>query len=237
MTRVSRRFPLLAVAVAWLVACAPAPTTTPTDIPRLTDAPSKSPSVATTVADSANGISFERPTSWTRWRPNQHDPINDGPLIYLSTDPLLAACATATDTTANPPDTQGRACAWPISSLSEDGVFVNWVTSRILVPRPNAGEVIAMNGERGRLQTERPGSCAEIGADETISVWVPIGQPTPLSNVWVVACLRGPDMATAEGQVRAMLASAVLGISTTGGQFPMSLDTLTSNARWALQRG
>jgi hypothetical protein len=51
---------------------------------------------------------------------------------------------------------------------------------------------------------------SRIGADETISVWVPIGQPTPLSNVWVVACLRGSDLGTAEAQLRAMLASAVL---------------------------
>lgn len=125
MIRLSRRSLLLALAAAWLVACAPVPTTTPTDTflqtASPTDAPSNSPSVATTVADSANGISFERPNTWTRWQPNQHNPINDGPLIYLSTDPLLAACATATDTTANPPDAQGRACAWPLTSLSANG--------------------------------------------------------------------------------------------------------------------
>ncbi|MEK6720274.1 MAG: hypothetical protein AABZ33_06330 [Chloroflexota bacterium] len=215
MPRRSRRFLLLALAAASLAACAPAPTTTLTDTllqtASPTDAPSDSPSVATTVPDAANGISFERPVQWTRWQPNQHNPINDGPLIYLSTDPVLAACATAADATANPPDAQGRACAWPLTSLSANGVFVNWLTSRILDPRPSAGEAIAMNGENARLQTERPGSCAKIGADETISVWVPIGQPTPLSNVWVVACLRGPDLATTEAQLRAMLASAVLG--------------------------
>ncbi len=163
------------------------------------------------MTDAANGISFERPVQWTRWQPNQHHPTTDGPLIYLSTDPLLPACATVPDATALPPDAQAQACAWPLTSLSADGVFVNWLTSRILDPRPSAGEVIAMNGESARLQTERPGSCAEIGANETISVWVPIGQPTPLSNVWVVACLRGPDLATAKAQLRAMLASAVLG--------------------------
>jgi hypothetical protein len=214
MIRVSRGSLLLALAAAWLIACAPAPTTTPTNTilqtASPTDAPSNSLSVTTTVADSANGISFERAATWTRWQPNQHNPIKDGPLIYLSTDPLLPACATTPNATANPPDAQGRACAWPLTSLSPNGVFVNWLTSRILDPRPSAGEVIAMNDESARLQTERPGSCAEIGADETISVWVPIGQPTPLSNIWVVACLRGPDLVTAEAQLRAMFSSAVL---------------------------
>jgi hypothetical protein len=215
MIRAMRRVLVLAIAAAWLVACAPVPTTTPTDTLQQTasptDAPSDSPSVATTVTDAANGISFERPAHWMRWEPNQHSAINDGPLIYLSTDPLLPACATAPNATANPPDAQGRACSWPLTSLSANGVFVNWLTTRILDPRPSTGEVIAMDGETTRLQTERPGSCGKIGADETISVWVPRGQPTPLSNVWVVACLRGPDLATGEAQLRAMLASAVLG--------------------------
>ena len=68
-----------------------------------------------------------------------------------------------------------------------------------------------MNGGITRLRIERPGSCAKVGADETISLFVPIGQPTPLSNVAVVACLRGPELAAAEAQVRAMLVSAGVG--------------------------
>jgi hypothetical protein len=173
-------------------------------------APSRSPieSTSLTVTDAAHGISFERPVTWTRWQPNEHDPINDGPLIYLSTDPLLPACATAADATPNPPGAQGWACDWPLTSLSSNGVFVNWLNKRLLESMPSAGEVLLMNGESARLQIERPGSCAQIGGDETISVLVPIGQPTPLSNVAVVACLRGPDVATAAAQLRALLASA-----------------------------
>ena len=68
-----------------------------------------------------------------------------------------------------------------------------------------------MNGDKARLQIARPGTCRAIGADETISVLVPIGQPNPWSNIAVVGCLRGPDLATAEAQVRAMLASATVG--------------------------
>ena len=127
MIRASRHVLLLALAAAWLVACAPAPTTTPTDTllqtasPTVT--PSDSPSAATTVTDAANGISFERPANWTRWQPNQHQPWVGGPLIYLSTDPLLPTCATFPEASPNPPDARGMACAWPLTSLSANGVF------------------------------------------------------------------------------------------------------------------
>jgi hypothetical protein len=215
MIRVSRCYLLLAVTAVWLTACAPAPTpsATPVASPSAPSSasPSSSAAVATAVADAANGISFQRPATWTRWQPNQSNPINGGPLIYLSTDSLLPTCATAPEASPNPPDARGMACDWPLKSLSPNGVFVYWVNKRILAPLPSAGEVIPMNGESARLQIERPGSCAQIGADETISVRVPIGQPTPLSNVAVVACLRGPDLAAAEAQVRAMLASATVG--------------------------
>ena len=162
------------------------------------------------MADFADGISFERPSAWTRWQPNDHDPINDGPWAYLSTDPLLAACATRPPAAPNPPDARGRACDWPLASLSPNGVLVSWINTRILLPLPTAGDVVDLGGEHARLQLARPGSCAAVGADETLSVLVPIGQPTPLSNLAVVACLRGPDLATAEAQVRAMLASATV---------------------------
>jgi hypothetical protein len=143
-----------------------------------------------------------------RWQPNGHDPINDGPLVYLGTDPLLGACAVAPGASPNPPDKQGRACRWPLTTLSPNGVFVDWLTTRILGRLPTTGEPIAMNGGRGWIEIERPGSCQEIGGDETLSVWVPIGQPTPWSNIAVLACLRGPDLAAEEAQVRAMLRSA-----------------------------
>ena len=214
MIRLSRCSLLLAVAAVWLTACAPAPTSSPTPIASPSAPSSASPtvlaSVATTVTDAANGISFQRPATWTRWQPNQSNPINGGPLIYLSTDPLLPTCATAPEASPNPPDARGMACEWPLTSLLPNVVFASWVNRRILAPLPTAGEVIPMNGETARLQIERPGSCGVIGADETISVLVPIGQPTPLSNVAVVACLRGPDLATTEAQVRTMLASATV---------------------------
>src|SRR5436190_11446 len=84
----------------------------------------------------SNRISFERPAAWTRSQPNQHSPITGGPLIYLSTDPLSAACAVTPVATPNPPDSQGRACDWPLKALAPNGVLVSWINNRILAPLP-----------------------------------------------------------------------------------------------------
>ena len=126
----------------------------------------------------------------------------------MSTDPLLPTCATTPRASPNPADSQGRACDRPLEELAPNGVLVTWLTTRILVPLPSAGDAVEVNGATGRLEIETPGSCAAVGADETLNVFVPLGQPKPWSNIAMVACLRGPDLAGAEAQVRAMLASA-----------------------------
>jgi hypothetical protein len=176
--------------------------------PEPTTAPPTPPPTLAWVVDQSSGISFERPSNWARWQPNHHNPINDGPLIYLSSEPLLPDCAVAPSATPNPPDAQGRACDWPLASLAPNGVLITWLTTRILQPLPTAGEVVDVNATTAHLQVDKPGGCVAVGADETLELLVPIGQPTPESNIAMVACLRGPDLATSEAQVRAMLASA-----------------------------
>jgi hypothetical protein len=208
--RIRRSGPLSIVAV-FAVACSAAATVPPSGSPSPTPSSTSLPtshSAAADVTDAANGITFDRPASWTRWLPNAHDPITDGPLIYLSTDPLLPTCATTPPATPNPADARGRACDWPLGKLAPNGVLVTWLTTRILAALPSAGDPVEVNGATGRLQIEKPGSCSAVGADETLDVLVPIGQPKPWSNIAVLACLRGPDLATSEEQVRAMLASA-----------------------------
>jgi hypothetical protein len=100
------------------------------------------------------------------------------------------------------------ACHWPLAQIEPNGVLVTWYTSRILDPLPTEGDPLTVNGAPTRWRVERPGGCVEIGADETVAVAIPIGQPTPLSNISVLTCLRGPDLASAEAKVKAMLESA-----------------------------
>ena len=131
-----------------------------------------------------------------------------GPVVYLSTDPLKAACAVAPGASPNPVDTTGE-CGWPLDRLSAGGVFVEWIADRILQPMPTSGTRIQMASGATVLVTERPGPCAAVGADETITAAIPVGQPSSLSNMSIVACIRGPDLATKEAQVRALFESSI----------------------------
>lgn len=198
---------VMACTVLLLMACSVNPSPHPTVTASASAAPSSS-QVASTVMDAVAGLTFERPNTWIPWQPNLHAPITDGPLLYLSTEPLQAGCAVAMGANPNPPDGGGQACEWPLSTLPADGVFVEWINGRILTQLPTTGEAVAMNGSTARIQTERPGSCAAMGADETMVVLVPTSVSTTMSNLAVVACLRGPDLAASEAQVRAMLTSA-----------------------------
>jgi len=85
-----------------------------------------------------------------------------------------------------------------------------WINSRILQPLPSTGPVVVTNGAEARWDVTQPGECSAVGGDETITVAVPIGQPSPLTNVVFVACLRGPNLAESEAAVRAMVESAQL---------------------------
>jgi hypothetical protein len=192
-------------AVLAVAACAPAPTPS-TSVPPPTDVADAVPARETAL-EFSHGIAFERPTAWAMWQPNLFDPMGGGPLIYLSTDQLRASCAVAPEASPNPADDQGFACDWPLDAISPNGVLVTWATGRVLQPIPTKGEPIEIDGQPARIQVDKPGACKAVGADETIDVWVPIGQPTPLSNLGVFACLSGPDLASAEAQFTAMLRS------------------------------
>ena len=185
------------------------PATAEPSNPLVTFTPGGTPA-STTVHDRAAGFEFDRPESWAVWQPNQHAPTTGGPLLYLSTDPLLPACAVAPSASPNPADANGAACEWPLNELQPGGVLAMWETTRILQPLPTDGPVVQTNGAEARWKVSTPGACAAVGADETVTVAVPIGQPSPLSNIVFVACLRGPDLSSSEGEIRALLETARL---------------------------
>jgi hypothetical protein len=60
------------------------------------------------------------------------------------------------------------------------------------------------------VKVSRPGSCAAIGADETIEAVMDAGPSAEAAFYGFTACLRGPGLVRAAARAQAMLRSAVI---------------------------
>ncbi len=96
-------------------------------------------------------------------------------------------------------------CSDPIEVLSVGGVLVSWQigskpTGGPDVPQPNT----TVDRRSAHLAISRPGDCARLGGQETITV--EIARPRG-DHDEMVACIRGPGLTGNEMLVRHMLAS------------------------------
>jgi hypothetical protein len=147
-------------------------------------------------------VSFRYPAPWrtTVWK---EQAPHFQPMVYLSTQPTHDPCKTSVAARA-----MTVACGWPVRTLADGGILVKWEnkgfpgTSVTRFP----GAAARVGGRIAKVSIARPGSCRTIGADETMTVAI----ARPLTGNWteVSACLRGPNLATHEAQVRELLSSA-----------------------------
>jgi hypothetical protein len=138
------------------------------------------------------GISFRYPATWMANRYNYVSSFTTA-IVYLSNDPLHPPC-------------HGGSCGAPISQLDPDGVLLTWTEngSPSWTCQQAKGTAISVGGHRATIQIDHPGTCGRIGGDESISIVVE--NPSLPDNWWRIdACIRGPDMATAEEQLQSML--------------------------------
>ncbi len=142
---------------------------------------------------SGSGLSFSYPSAWTAYPPTGPRELHFQPIVYLSTQPVHAPCATHGN---------GTSCGWPVRRLQPGGVLALWQHPYVL-PGPASGKPqgtqIAVDGRRAWREERTGGDCSRIGADRTIDVSMPAVQ--------LVVCLRGPGLAKSEKAVDAMLAS------------------------------
>jgi hypothetical protein len=111
-------------------------------------------------------------------------------IINLSTQRLGDPC--------RPVAGGGATCGWPLRQLRQGGVIVMWTEGGGLLsdsdlPPPGID-----------VQVTRPGSCLDIGGDETVSAQVFTRRHRRFS---VIACMLEPGDTANEQAVRAMLAS------------------------------
>jgi hypothetical protein len=159
------------------------------------NAAAKDPPLATYTG---SGLSFSYPAAWKAYTPIKPTvALHFDPLVYLSTQPVHAPCATHGNTTT---------CGFPVDHLQPGGVLVTWETNGLPAMGLGPGTQITVGGHQATRQEKTGGTCGAIGADRTIEVAVATST-LPSALTYFTACLRGPGLGQAEKSVDALLAS------------------------------
>jgi hypothetical protein len=134
-----------------------------------------------------HGITFTYPATW-RYRHRGFYTSMTSPVVDLSTQPTVNPCVHHGSSTG---------CWFPVRHLQRGAVVVMWSTGGMFAPslKPVPGV---------HVRTLRRG-CRRLGGGEEITATVVLRGGRVYQ---AAACLRGPDVALHEGEVRAMLASA-----------------------------
>jgi hypothetical protein len=149
------------------------------------------------------GVSFRFPASWTPYRYEYLSTIRSV-IVYLSNETLHDPCQPS----------GGSTCGQPIDRLGAGGVLVTWTENgspawNFKTFKQSEGRPVTIGGRPAKLLAETSGrTCGSIDADELIEVVIPNGRYN-----WyeMGACIRGPDVTTAEAQVKAMLHTVQFG--------------------------
>jgi hypothetical protein len=135
-----------------------------------------------------HGITFAYPASW-RHRHRGFYSTMTSPIVDLGTQPMVDPCVHSGNSTS---------CWFPVRHLDRGGVVVMWSTGGGLID-PAHGPVPGVH-----VKTLLTG-CRSLGGGEEITASVVLRGGRVYE---AAACLRGPDVAAHEREVRAMLASA-----------------------------
>lgn len=160
----------------------PVPSPTPSASPIAT--PSQSPT-ASVITELVGLLTVTHPVAWRLVAGPKDIPGRPIPLFYLSNAPLIVGPCPTPD----PKSGAFQACPEPLATLPSGGVLVT-VTPNLGLPAMNPPQVSVK---------EATESCDAIGGDA--EMWSVVG------GTVLTACLRGPDLAAHEAEVRAVIAS------------------------------
>jgi hypothetical protein len=124
--------------------------------------------------------------------------LHFSPMVYLSSQPVHHPCHAQQSATV---------CGWPVDRLRPGGTLIVWENKGFpgWSLRTIQGTSLRIGGRQAKQTVTRPGQCAAIGADETITV--EIQRPIPDNWTAFTACLKGPGLAATVREVDALLAS------------------------------
>lgn len=149
-------------------------------------------------------VSFDYPATWKQAAYTQVGTFSSS-ITYLSTEPLRNACSAT-----------GCNGETAVRNLSPNGVLVSWSETSFpfLAPGQSGlssapGQPTTVAGRAAKLHIGGlDGACPHISAQEVFSVV--IAGSGPYNWFTMSACLRGPDLGSLEGEIKAMLKSTQL---------------------------
>ena len=148
-------------------------------------------------------VAFRYPSTWRRYR-WQFDTSFSNALVYLSTarehDPCVTTTTKSSETTR---------CTSALARLEPSGVYVTWVQWGMpaMSYKHFPGKPTRIGGRPARIHVGRADrDCAHLGGQETIDAHI---SSRVAGDNWtaMIACLRGPNLATSKAQVEHMLAT------------------------------
>lgn len=162
----------------------PSPVASPTPSPSPVASPTPSPATSN-ITEQVGLLTVTHPASWRVVAGPKAVPSRPVPLFYLSDAPLtVGPCPTPDPTTGEFQD-----CQEPLSALPLGAVLVT--------VSPNLGLLALIPPQVGVQVADGP--CRAIGGESQIF--------SVVGGAVVTACLRGPDIAAHEAEVRGIIAS------------------------------
>ncbi len=152
-------------------------------------------------------VTFTFPSAWEARQYLEDQTSFSSSVVFVASQALHDPCSTTYSTPPAP--LRSKICTtYAVSLLGPDGVYLEWSygydggpPSRSGTRVTNPGSPVAVGGQPGTIDIQRPGSCASIGGDESIEV--DVGER---SSQWLMlACLRGLDLNRSASQIMAVL--------------------------------
>ncbi len=165
-------------------------------------------------------LTFDYPASWTatefHYPPGIPAAYDYSAAVYLSNQALHNPCRTQPTQVVAGGTRWGIDCGLPLTTLRPGGVLIEWHEahggqSDVLDRNGPTPTTVHIQDHLATLQVMKGGQCQygrKLPADVTILASIPDRYGYKTTTYYLIACLRGPGVTTAETHVRAMLASA-----------------------------
>ena len=157
-------------------------------------------------------LHFDYPAKWRAFNYDNTSSFSSV-LVYLSTQQLHDPCTRSLGVNAGGLYIR-TTCDQPLDHLNSGGILVTWTTNGFpgWTIDKEKGSRTTIGGRAAVMGSDKPGECAQVGGDETITA--AIQRDAPNNYYRMVACLSGSNRAATERAVNAMLQSVTIGGGT-----------------------